>query len=244
MGFNQTAVKTAVKEIGSGGEGTLEPPDELDLQLKNAGLESLEELSRQPRAVLCGTYRRGIPSLMRAYDKLSAAGVRVLSPSGFDFVAEIDGFVLNQDELEVPPEVTDRLRLNCIRTADLVWLHAPDGYVELSAASEIGFANAAGVPVYADEMPSEVALRSLVTVSTLDHAIAETGAGERGNPGASPLPRQGYYSASAREPGYGHRSVHDVMRLITEEIGELARQKPGQRQRLFRSSKTGADSSE
>ena len=243
MGFNQTAVKTAVKERESGGEGSLVPPDELELQLKNAGLESLEELSRQPRAVLCGSYRRGLPSLLRAYEKLSAAGVRVLSPSGFDFVAEIDGFVLNQDEVEVPSVVTDRLRLNWIRTADLVWLHAPDGYVGLGAASEIGFANAAGVPVYADEMPSEITLRSLVTVSTLDHAIAETGAGERGNPGASPLPRQGHYSAGAREPGYGHRSAHDVMRLITEEIGELAREKPGQRQRLFRTSKTGAASS-
>ena len=41
----------------------------------------------------------------------------------------------------------------------------------------------------------------------------------------------------------GQRSAHDVMRLITEEIGELARQSPGQRQRLFRTSKTGAASS-
>jgi hypothetical protein len=243
MGFNQTAVKTAVKEIGSGGEGAFEPPDELELQLEDAGLEAFEQLSRQPRAVLCGSYRRGVPSLLRAYEKLSTAGVRVLSPSGFDFLADIDGFVLTQDEVGVPPEVTDRLRLNCIRTADLVWLHAPDGYVELSGASEIGFANAAGVPVYADELPSDVALRSLVTVSTLDHAIAETGAGERGNPGASSLPRQGYYSAMAREPGYGRRSAHDVMRLITEEIGELARQRPGQRQRRLRTSKSAAASS-
>ena len=77
---------------------------ELDLQLKNAASESFEQFSRQPRAVLCGSYRRGIPSLIRAYEKLSAAGIRVLSPSGLDFVAEIDGFVLNQDEVGIPPE--------------------------------------------------------------------------------------------------------------------------------------------
>ena len=112
------------------------------------------KLSRQPRAVLCGSYRRGIPSLMRAYEKLSAAGLRVLSPSGFDFVVEIDGFVLNQDEVGIPPEVTDRLRLNCIRTADLVWLHAPDGYVELSGASEIRLCERCRGTVYADECPA------------------------------------------------------------------------------------------
>ena len=165
VGFNQTAVKTAVVEIGSAGEGTPEPPDQRELQLKNAASESFEQFSGQPRAVLCGSYRRGIPSLVRAYEKLSAAGIRVLSPSGLDFVAEIDRFVLNQDEVGIPPEAIERHRLNCIRAADLVWLHVPDGYVGLSGALEIGFANAAGVPVYAEEMPSDTALRPLVTIS-------------------------------------------------------------------------------
>jgi len=236
MGFNQTAVKTAVGEMGSSGEGTPEPPDQLELQLKSAASESFEQFSRQPRAVLCGSYRRGIPSLVRAYEKLSAAGIRVFSPSGLDFVAETDGFVLNQDEVGIPPEATQRLRLNCIRAADLVWLHAPDGYVDLSGALEIGFANAAGVPVYAEEMPSDLALRSLVTISLLDQAIAETSTGEKVNSGASLLPPREYFSAIARERGHQHKSAQDIMLLITEEIGELARQNPGQRQGLSHTS--------
>src|SRR5271168_60768 len=137
MGFNRTAVKTAVGELQSGGEGTPEPLDPLELQLKDAGSGSFEQFFGQPRSVLCGSYQRATPSLVRAYETLCAAGIRVLSPSGFEFVAEVDGFVLNQDEEEIPPEVTERLRLNCIRTADLVWLHAPDGSVDLSGALEI-----------------------------------------------------------------------------------------------------------
>ncbi|MGO9407878.1 MAG: hypothetical protein ACLP41_11480 [Acidimicrobiales bacterium] len=242
MDFNQTAVKTAVKEIGSGGEGTPGPPDRLDIQLKNAAGESFELFSRKPLAVLCGSYQRGIPSLVRAYEKLSAAGMRVLSPSGLDFVAQIDGFVLKQDEVEIPPEAVEMLPLNCIRAADLVWLHAPDGYVGLNGALEIGFASAARVPVYAEEMPSDIALRSLVTISPLDQVIAETSTGEQGNPGASLLPLQEYYSAIARGRAYEHKSAQDVMLLITEEIGELARQNPGQRQQLSRTSKTGPGS--
>ena len=193
--------------------------------------------------MLCGSYQRGIPSLVRAYEKLSAAGMRVLSPSGLDFVAGIDGFVLNQDEVGIPPEAVERLPLNCIRAADLVWLHAPDGYVGLSGALEIGFANAAGVPVYAEEMPSDIALRSLVTISPLDQVIAETSTGEKDNPGASLLPLQEYSSAIARERAHEHKSAQDIMVLITDEIGELARQNPGQRQRLSRTSKTCAGSS-
>jgi len=237
MGFNQTAVKTAVEELGLGGAGTPEPPDQLELQLKNAACEPSGQFSRQPRAVLCGSHRRGIPSLVGAYEKLSAAGLRVLSPTGVDFIAEVDGSVLNQDEAGIPPEALERLRLNCIRAADLVWLHAPDGYVGLSGALEIGFANAAGVPVYAEEMPSDIALRSLVTVSSLDQVIAETTTGEKDDPGASLLPPQAYPSAIARERAYEYKTAQEIMLLITDEIGELARQNPGQRQRLSRTSK-------
>jgi hypothetical protein len=238
MGFNRTAVKTAVGERGSGGAGTAEPPDALELRLKDAASESFEQIFRQPRAVLCGSYQRGIPSLVKAYEKLSSAGMMVLSPSGFDFVAEIDGFVLNQDDAGIPAEALNRLRLNCIRTADLVWLHAPDGHVDLSGASEIGFANAAGVPVYADEMPSDSALRSLVTSSTLDRAIAETGTRERTAPRGAPVQRQENDSVIVPERGRRQNSAHDIMLLITEEIGELSRQNPGQRQRRSRTSQT------
>ena len=122
MGFNRTAVRTAVEEIGSGGQDIAQPSDQLELQPKSAAGESHEQFSRQPRAVLCGSYRRGIPALVRTYEKLTAAGMRVLSPSGLDFVAEIDGFVLNLDEMGIPPEAIERLHLNCIRAADLVWL--------------------------------------------------------------------------------------------------------------------------
>ena len=239
MGFNQTAAKTAVGEVGSGGVGAPEPPDELELQLKNAGLESFDRFSRQPRAVLCGPYGhgRGIPSLVRAYERLAAAGMRVLSPLGFDVVADIDGFVLNRDEVGIPPEATGGVRLNCIRTADLVWLHAPHGHVDASGASAIGFANAAGVPVYAEEMPSEVALCSLVIISSMDQAIARSSTGEKDSTGGSPLLLQEFYSAIARESRSTHKSAHDITLLITEEIGELARQNPGQRHRLSHTSK-------
>jgi len=236
MGFNLTAVKTAVKEIRSGGEGAPQPPDHIERQLKHAAGESFELFSPQPVAVLCGSYQRGIPSLVQAYEKLSAAGMRVLSPAGLDFVAQIDGFVLNQDEVEIPTPAVEMLPLNCIRAADLVWLHAPDGYVGLNGALEIGFANAAGVPVYAEEVPSDIALRSLVTVSPLDQVIAETSTGEKGNPRASLLPLQDYYSAIARGRAYEHKAPQDVMQLITEEIGDLARRNPGQRQRFSRTS--------
>jgi hypothetical protein len=162
---------------------------------------------------------------------MSAAGMSVLSPSGLDVMAELDGLVRHQDEVGIPPEDPAGLRLNCIRDANLVWLHAPDGYVGVSGALEIGFANAAGVSVYAEEIPSDTALRSLITIAPLDLAIAQASATRKFDDGAAFPPRQGS-SSVAREPGNAHKSAQDIMLLITEEIGELARQNPGQRHRI------------
>jgi hypothetical protein len=236
MGFDQTAVKTAGEEIESGGEGAREQPERPEVHAHRATKGSAEQFARQPRVVLCGSYQRGVPSLVRAYEKLSAAGMRVLSPSGLDFIAEVDGVVLNHLETGIAPEAFEKLRLNCIRSADLVWLHAPDGYVGLSGALEIGFANAAGVRVFAGEMPSDIALRSLVTISTLDQVIEQATTGERDNPRASPLPLREDSSARLRQRANEIKTAQDITLLISEEIGELARQNPGQRQRHLPSS--------
>ena len=141
------------------------------------------------------------------------------------------------------PEAIEWLPLNCIRAADLVWLHAPDGYVGLSGALEIGFANAAGVPVYAEEMPSD-------TRSALARDHFPVGSGHREEERwskrtirwTSLLPLQEYYSAVAHGQSHEHRSEHDVVQLITEEIEVLARQNPGQRQRHPHRSGTRAGS--
>lgn len=54
--------------------------------------------------------------------------------------------------------------------------------------------------------------------------------------GASLLPLHEFSSAKARERAHEQKaSEQDIMLLITGEIGELARQNPGQRQRLFQS---------
>jgi hypothetical protein len=231
MGFNRTAVKTAVEGIGSGGEEAVEPRVQPEVQPPVEARESFEQFPPRLSAVLCGTYRSGIPSLLRAYETLSAAGMSVLAPSGLEFVAEIHDAALHQDEVGIPPEAMRRLRLDCISTADLVWLHAPDGYVSLSSAVEIGFANAAGVPVYAEEVPNDVALRSLVIIAPLARAIVETSIGQKGHPGASPLPPREHDPAPVRARGSARPSAEDLVRMISEEIGELARQNPGQRQR-------------
>lgn len=56
---------------------------------------------RAVRAVLCGSYRRDIDGLQRAYDELAATGCQVLSPRRVDFM---DGeFVVDAAEVGLSP---------------------------------------------------------------------------------------------------------------------------------------------
>jgi hypothetical protein len=80
------------------------------------------------------------------------------------------------------------------------------------------------------DQPLEAGLGTTILDSTMSEDVDSLG--------ASLLPLQEYGSAIARERAYEHTSAHDIMLMITEEIGELARQNPGQRQRLSHASKT------
>ena len=89
-----------------------------------------------PRAVLCGSYTRDREGLFRAYDELIATGCQVLSPRRMQF--DNAAFVRDTAEQGISPQAIEAWHLSAICQADFVMLHAPDGYVGLSAAMEIG----------------------------------------------------------------------------------------------------------
>lgn len=115
-----------------------------------------------PRAVLCGSYKRDREGLWRAYDELVTTGCQVLSPRRMWF--DDAEFVRDIAEQRISPQAIEAWHLSAIRQANFVMLHAPDGYVGLSAAMEIGFATAQKCPVFSRTAPQDIALRGLVKV--------------------------------------------------------------------------------
>ncbi len=115
-----------------------------------------------PRAVLCGSYRRDRDGLFRVYDELVVTGCQVLSPRRMQF--DNAAFVRDTAEQGISSRAIEACHLSAICQADFVMLHAPDGYVGLSAAMEIGFATAQKCPVFSRTAPQDIALRGLVKV--------------------------------------------------------------------------------
>jgi hypothetical protein len=116
------------------------------------------------RAAVSGSFHRHMEAITSAVHELASLRVRVLSPADPRVVAAQGEFLfVASDPVRSVRLVQDR-HLESIRAADFVWLVCPDGYVGQSAAMEIGYAAAAGVPIFATRAPSDLTMREYVTI--------------------------------------------------------------------------------
>jgi NTP pyrophosphatase (non-canonical NTP hydrolase) len=173
--------------------------------------------------VLSGSYRKAFETLKGTYEQFLDLGCTILSPSSVSIVREEDGFVYMQgEETEIPERIEDR-HLEAIQKASFVWLHVPEGYVGPTAALEVGFASAAGVPVYAQHAPNDEVLRSFVHLVDSPTAAVEAQPEHPEPPAPALKAFQEYYKRAAIQRGYTKERPKDCLLLMVEEIGELAR---------------------
>jgi hypothetical protein len=139
-------------------------------------------------ATVSGSFRRHLPSVQQAVAELTAAGVRVLSPSDPRVVDAFGDFVFVSSDLRRSIKGVQNRHLDAIRHSDFLWLACPDGYVGPSAAMELGYAVNAGIPVFSDAAPSDWTLRQYVTpVVSIAGALAAMRGQAVGDGGASLL---------------------------------------------------------
>jgi NTP pyrophosphatase (non-canonical NTP hydrolase) len=193
-----------------------------------------EARSQRTQVVLSGSYRKDFQGLKRTYEQLRDLNCDILSPSNVTAVSEVDGFVYMQGEESQAPDSVEARHLDAIQKSQFMWLHAPSGYVGTSAALEIGFANAAGVPVFSQELVNDPILRRFVhVVSSPGAVISQLSTG--GLPIPEPALRafQYYYRRAAIQRGYHSEGPKECLLLMVEEVGELARE-IRKRERLVR----------
>jgi len=187
----------------------------------------LPDIAKSPGAscevVISGSYRKDFESLRRTFEEFRDLGCKILSPSNVSIVSEHEGFVyMKGEETETPENIEDR-HLSAIQKANFVWLHTPEGYVGPSAALEVGFAHAAGVPVYARELPNDKVLQSFVQVVASPSDVLSDRLHSSGPPAPALKAFQEYYRRAALQRGYAKEGPKDCLLLMVEEVGELAR---------------------
>lgn len=184
-----------------------------------------ESRAAQPiEVVLSGTYRKDFEGLRRIYEQLRDLGCEVLSPSNVEATREADGFVYMRGEEAQAPVAIETKHLDAIQRSRFVWLHAPDGYVGPTAALEVGFARAIGVPVFAERTVSDAIVQSFVQVAaSAEEVVNRAKTDELPVPSPAIQAFQHYYRRAATQRGYGKESARDCLLLMVEEVGELAR---------------------
>lgn len=181
---------------------------------------------RRLKIAICGSFRRDPEGLRAVHRKFLDAGATVLSPVDPAFIHEEDGFVYAAHEVGERAARVEERHIRAMLEADFVWLYAPDGYVGSSAAMELGFAHALGVPVYCDRPPTDAVFSDLVKiVAAPEEAVAARTprVAAQDAPTRSLGALQEYYRRAAADRGWSDETPQDTLLLLSEELGELAR---------------------
>jgi NTP pyrophosphatase (non-canonical NTP hydrolase) len=209
-----------------------EPVPVIDMEQSGASsawvpTDRLSASRRQPKGlcdvVLSGSFRRDVEGLRLIHQELQDLGCVVLSPRYVQPAAEVDGFVFMKGEETETPNRIELRHLDAIEKAGFMWLHAPEGYVGLSASLEVGFAHAQGVPVFSRDLVSDPTLSCFVKqVDSPSAALASAVGGRLPVPTSSLPALQRYYKRVAAQRGYERETAQNCLLLMVEEVGELA----------------------
>lgn len=112
------------------------------------------------RVVLSGSFRKDVVGIRRAYEELITNNCQVLSPHRLEF--DNAEFVRDTAEVSLSVKSIQDHHLLALKQADFLWLYAPEGYVGTSAAFEVGFASAIGLPIFSSQKIADAMLREYV----------------------------------------------------------------------------------
>lgn len=118
-----------------------------------------------PKATVSGSFRRAMGAVQEAVYRLTDVGARVLSPADPRVVDQFGDFLFVASDRVRTIKLVQSRHLAAIAMSDFVWLVAPDGYVGLSGAMEMGYAAFSGTPVFCSEVPIDLTLRQYVTIA-------------------------------------------------------------------------------
>ena len=116
------------------------------------------------RVTVSGSFHRHLQPIQEAVELFTAHGAIVLSPADPRVVDRFGEFLFVASDLRRSIRGVQSRHLDAIGSSALVWLECPDGYVGSSAAMEVGYAIAAGVPVVSSSPPADLTLRQFVQI--------------------------------------------------------------------------------
>jgi NTP pyrophosphatase (non-canonical NTP hydrolase)/nucleoside 2-deoxyribosyltransferase len=181
------------------------------------------------KVTVSGSFRKHLDEVTKIIEEFVNQGVEILSPAFTKPKNPGDDFVFFHGEESEDPKELENKHLAAIERSDFLYLVNPGGYLGKSATLEMGYALSCGKPVFALDKIGDFTLKLFCrAVGRPKKILREYRAVSR-----APLPRltprpsladlQEYIHEVVVERGFADERPHDIMLLLVEEIGELAK---------------------
>ncbi len=175
---------------------------------------------------LSGSLHRHTAAIVKTAAEFVSGGGVILSPRSTEVQREDEeGFVYLSGDRGEAWEI-ERAHLAAIGRSDVLYVVNPGGYLGLSTAMEVGYALARRVPVYASDSPKESPHKFLIPQKSVTEVLAELSPvmDTPRLPDTATLDHlQSFYSQVARLRGFHEETPVEILVLLMEEIGELAK---------------------
>lgn len=177
------------------------------------------------KCTISGSFHRFLAEIAAKADECGQHGITVLSPKSTAFAGEVNGFVMLEGDTGTPTEL-EKAHLHAIDRSDFLYVVNPGGYVGLSSSLEVGYAFARSVAVFCSEVPKDPVVSYFSTVEPEISKIAQRlsiSSALTPPTNGSLLQLQNYIQRIVELRGFDKEGIRDVMLLLVEEIGELAK---------------------
>jgi len=174
-------------------------------------------------ATISGSFHKHFDEIHRKIREFREARIEVVSPELSQPISSRDGFVMLETDSGSPREI-EKKHLEAISRSDFLYVVNPEGYIGKSVALEIGFAVSKNIPVYSLSKPEDIVLSSFVrsekSIKTIKRELEAKALAEKP---LTLIELQDYVRRMVKLRGFDEEKIEDVLLLLTEEIGELAR---------------------
>ncbi len=184
-------------------------------------------MDKKISVVISGSFRRHYVEIKVAIKTFESLGITVLSPRASEIINPgEDVAVLATDDTKDPKTLEER-HLDAIYAADALYFCNPGGYLGASATLELGWAIALGKPIFSSDEPADAMLKHFSGNVTKPEQAKEELTRQSPlqvlNKKVSLATLQRYVREMVRRRGFDQESSQDLLLLLIEEVGELAK---------------------
>jgi len=181
------------------------------------------------KVVISGSFRKHYSKIITYIKEFEECDWQVLSPKKSNIVNHESDFIILESDKDQSNTQIENNHLNAIRNADILYVVNPEGYIGVSTSLEIGWALNCGVRVILQNKPTDSIIGELCEIisspkkvdkmfSKIENDIFST---LSLNTSISQL--QKYISKVVVKRGFSDESTSDILLLMVEEVGELAK---------------------